>query len=63
MEELDIEHIPSSHSVHVAFFRDISNAVDLQSQLIAKNPAFEYALSMPRPSPRGTTSSPPSSGP
>lgn len=44
LETVCLEHIPSAHSVHVAFFRNVSNPDFLQSQLVARNPDFEYAF-------------------
>lgn len=44
LETISLEHVPATHSVHVAFFRDVSNAGFLQSQLLARNPDFEYAF-------------------
>ncbi|CAN8101496.1 unnamed protein product [Discula destructiva] len=44
LETIAIEHVPSSHSVHVGLFKDVSNAAFLQSQLLARNADFEYAF-------------------
>ncbi|KAH8845724.1 hypothetical protein MCOR27_006442 [Pyricularia oryzae] len=44
LSQIPLEHIPSTHTVHAALFRDVSNAAHLHSQLLARNPAFEYAL-------------------
>ncbi|KAF3764133.1 hypothetical protein M406DRAFT_322492 [Cryphonectria parasitica EP155] len=44
LEAVSLEHVPASHSVHVALFRNVSNAGFLQSQLLARNPDFEYAF-------------------
>jgi EKC/KEOPS complex subunit CGI121/TPRKB len=44
LETVPLEHIPSTHSVHVALFRDVTNAQFLQSQLLSRNPEFEYAF-------------------
>lgn len=44
LETIPIEHIPSTHSVHVALFRDVTNTEFLQSQLLSRNPDFEYAF-------------------
>lgn len=44
LSQIPLEHIPNTHSVHAALFRDVSNAAHLHSQLLARNPAFEYAL-------------------
>ncbi|KAH6651669.1 CGI121 protein [Truncatella angustata] len=44
LETIPLEHIPSTHSVHVALFRNVANASHLQSQLLGRNPDFEYAF-------------------
>ncbi|KAJ8115848.1 hypothetical protein ONZ43_g4574 [Nemania bipapillata] len=44
LETVQLEHIPSTHSVHIAVFRDVENAAFLHQQLLARNPDFEYAL-------------------
>lgn len=44
LETVILDHVPSSHSVHVAFFKGVSNAGFLQSQLLARNADFEYAF-------------------
>ncbi|KAI1756837.1 kinase binding protein CGI-121-domain-containing protein [Xylaria castorea] len=44
LESLQLEHVPSTHSVHVAVFRDVENAAFLHQQLLAWNADFEYAL-------------------
>lgn len=44
LETITLDHVPSSHSVHVAFFKNVSNAGFLQSQLLARNADFEYAF-------------------
>ncbi|TRX95076.1 hypothetical protein FHL15_004161 [Xylaria flabelliformis] len=44
LESLQLEHVPSTHSVHVAVFRDVENAAFLHQQLLARNADFEYAL-------------------
>ncbi|KAH8753118.1 protein CGI121 [Diaporthe sp. PMI_573] len=44
LETVSLEHVPSTHSVHVAFFRGVANAGHLQSQLLARNADFEYAF-------------------
>ncbi|KAI0099182.1 kinase binding protein CGI-121-domain-containing protein [Nemania sp. FL0031] len=44
LETLQLEHIPATHSVHIAFFRDVGNPAFLHQQLLARNPDFEYAL-------------------
>ncbi|KAJ4419596.1 hypothetical protein N0V82_004899 [Gnomoniopsis sp. IMI 355080] len=44
LENIKLDHVPASHSVHVAFFKNVSNAGFLQSQLLARNADFEYAF-------------------
>ncbi|KAI0509074.1 kinase binding protein CGI-121-domain-containing protein [Xylaria bambusicola] len=44
LETLQLEHVPSTHSVHVAVFRGVENAAFLHQQLLARNADFEYAL-------------------
>lgn len=44
LETIPLEHVPATHSVHAALFRDVSNAAFLQSQLLARNADFEYAF-------------------
>ncbi|ROW11861.1 hypothetical protein VPNG_04966 [Cytospora leucostoma] len=44
LDTITLEHVPPSHSVHVAFFKGVSNAGFLQSQLLARNANFEYAF-------------------
>ena len=44
LEEVRLEHVPATHQVFLAFFRDVTNADYLQSQLLARNPDFEYAF-------------------
>ena len=44
MESIALEHVPASHTLHLALFRDVRNAAALHAQLLARNPDFEYAL-------------------
>ncbi|KAI1361427.1 kinase binding protein CGI-121-domain-containing protein [Xylaria arbuscula] len=44
LETLQLEHVPSTHSVHVAVFHHVENAGFLHQQLLARNADFEYAL-------------------
>lgn len=44
LEAVTLEHLPASHKVYVALFRDVQNAVFLHQQLLARNPEFEYAF-------------------
>ncbi|KAK2595332.1 hypothetical protein QQS21_006932 [Conoideocrella luteorostrata] len=41
---VSIEHIPSSYTVYLALYRDISNAAFLHQQLLDRNADFEYAF-------------------
>lgn len=44
LETITLEHLPSSHTVHIALFHDIQNAEFLHKQLLARNSDFEYAF-------------------
>ena len=44
LQTLNLEHLPSSHTIHIALFRDIKNAAFLQRQLLDGNREFEYAF-------------------
>lgn len=44
LDTVNLEHVPPSHSVHIAFFKDVANSGFLQSQLLARNAEFEYAF-------------------
>lgn len=44
MESIRLEHVPETHTIHLALFKDVQNAAALHAQLIARNPEFEYAL-------------------
>ncbi|KAI1819879.1 kinase binding protein CGI-121-domain-containing protein [Xylaria intraflava] len=44
LETIQLEHVPSTHSVHVAVFRNVENAAFLHQQLLARNAEFQYAL-------------------
>lgn len=44
METIALEHIPSSHTVRAALFKNVANAKFLHEQLLARNAEFEYAL-------------------
>jgi hypothetical protein len=44
LETLRLEHVPETHSVHVAVFRDVENVAFLHQQLLARNAEFEYAF-------------------
>ena len=42
--QVAVEHLPPGYAVYAALFTDVANAAFLQQQLVARNPAFEYAL-------------------
>ena len=44
LQTVHLEHLPQSHAIHIALYRDIKNASFLQQQLLAGNTDFEYAL-------------------
>ncbi|KAK3990873.1 kinase binding protein CGI-121-domain-containing protein [Cladorrhinum sp. PSN332] len=44
LERLVLEHIPNTHRVYTALFRDVSNSAFLHTQLLSRNPEFEYAF-------------------
>lgn len=44
LETIPLELIPPTHTVHAALYRDVKNAAHLHSQLLARNPEFEYAF-------------------
>lgn len=44
LERIALEHVPHTHRVYGALFRNVSNATFLQSQLISRNADFEYAF-------------------
>ncbi|KAI1321971.1 kinase binding protein CGI-121-domain-containing protein [Xylariaceae sp. FL0255] len=44
LETIHLEHIPASHSVHVAVFQDVDNSDFLHQQLLARNAEYEFAL-------------------
>ncbi|KAI0599040.1 CGI121 protein [Biscogniauxia sp. FL1348] len=44
LETIQLEHVPPTHSVNVAVFRDVENAEFLQQQLLSRNSEFEYAF-------------------
>jgi EKC/KEOPS complex subunit CGI121/TPRKB len=44
IQTVHLEHLPRSHEIHVALYRDIKNATFLQQQLLDGNTHFEYAL-------------------
>ncbi|KJZ75475.1 hypothetical protein HIM_05171 [Hirsutella minnesotensis 3608] len=44
LETVSLEHLPSSHTVHLALFRRVRNAAFLHRQLLDRNADFEYAF-------------------
>lgn len=44
LETLTLEHLPDTHRVYLAFYRDVQNAAFLHEQLLARNSDFEYAF-------------------
>ncbi|PMD61489.1 CGI-121-domain-containing protein [Hyaloscypha bicolor E] len=44
LQTVRLEHLPYSHEIHIALYRDITNASFLQQQLLDGNTNFEYAL-------------------
>ncbi|KAF5020938.1 hypothetical protein F66182_7019 [Fusarium sp. NRRL 66182] len=44
LETVTLQHLPNSHKVYLALFRDVQNAAFLHQQLLARNPQFEYAF-------------------
>jgi len=44
LESFNLEHLPSSHTIHISLYKDVKNAAFLHQQLLAGNTEFEYAL-------------------
>ncbi|KAI1772116.1 hypothetical protein F4818DRAFT_427747 [Hypoxylon cercidicola] len=44
LETIQLEHVPSTHTVHVAVFKDVTNSEFLHQQLLSRNTEFEYAF-------------------
>ncbi|APA09305.1 hypothetical protein SS1G_12090 [Sclerotinia sclerotiorum 1980 UF-70] len=44
LQTLPLEHIPSTHTLHIALYRNIQNASFLHQQLLGGNTDFEYAF-------------------
>lgn len=44
LETVVLDHLPTPYTVHIALFRNVRNAAFLHSQLLARNPDFEYGL-------------------
>lgn len=43
-EQLAIDHLPPGYAAYAVLLIDVTNSAFLQSQLVARNPAFEYTL-------------------
>ncbi|KAL2270722.1 hypothetical protein VTJ83DRAFT_93 [Remersonia thermophila] len=44
LERIQLEHVPANIRIYATLFRDVANADFLHSQLLARNPDFEYAF-------------------
>lgn len=44
LQTLHLEHLPPTHGVHVAVFRNVRNAPFLHRQLLEGNTEFQYAF-------------------
>ncbi|KAI1464338.1 CGI-121-domain-containing protein [Daldinia caldariorum] len=44
IETIQLEHVPSSYTVLVGLFKDVTNAEFLQQQLLSRNAEYEYAF-------------------
>ncbi|KAI0881612.1 uncharacterized protein GGS22DRAFT_172562 [Annulohypoxylon maeteangense] len=44
LETIHLEHVPSTHTVHIGLFKNVTNADFLQKQLLSRNSEFEYAF-------------------
>jgi len=44
LQTINLEHLPTDHTIHIALYRNIKNASFLHQQLLAGNTDFEYAL-------------------
>jgi EKC/KEOPS complex subunit CGI121/TPRKB len=44
METIQLEHVPMTHNIHLAFFKNVTNAEFLQSRLVARDSKFEFAF-------------------
>ncbi|QSZ36379.1 hypothetical protein DSL72_006255 [Monilinia vaccinii-corymbosi] len=44
LQTISLEHLPESHTLHIALYRNIRNAAFLHQQLLIGNSDFEYAL-------------------
>ncbi|KAF7943895.1 uncharacterized protein EAE97_005965 [Botrytis byssoidea] len=44
LQTIPLEHLPESHTLHIALYRNITNASFLHQQLLTGNTDFEYAF-------------------
>jgi EKC/KEOPS complex subunit CGI121/TPRKB len=44
LQTVQLEHLPPTHAIHIALYRNVTNAASLQQHLLAGNTDFEYAL-------------------
>ncbi|KAF3069617.1 hypothetical protein GL218_07770 [Daldinia childiae] len=44
IETIKLEHVPSTYTVLVGLFKDVTNAEFLQQQLLSRNAEYEYAF-------------------
>lgn len=44
LETVELEHLPATHTVLLALYRNVTNAAFLQEQLLSRNADFEYAF-------------------
>jgi hypothetical protein len=44
LQTVQLEHLPPTYAIHIALYRNVTNAAFLQQQLLAGNTDFEYAL-------------------
>ena len=44
LQTINLEHLPTDHTIHIALYRNIKNASFLHQQLLAGNTEFGYAL-------------------
>jgi EKC/KEOPS complex subunit CGI121/TPRKB len=44
LESLALAHVPQSHTIYATLFTSVTNASFLHSQLLSRNPSFDYAF-------------------
>ncbi|KAK8058017.1 EKC/KEOPS complex subunit [Apiospora phragmitis] len=44
LETVELEHLPATHTVLLALYRNVANTAFLQEQLLSRNADFEYAF-------------------